>query len=219
VWDSELRQVIGMDDLKCMIPVAFDHWNTAPERKVVLKKNLVFDPTQRSDPDTHINMFRGLPLEPVQNDDACRGIRALLWSLCNQDDHVWTWLTRWLAYPLQHVGAKLRTAVLMHSEVQGSGKSLFFDGVMRPLYGEYSATLGQHQMESAYTDWQSNLLYGLFEEIFSRSSKYNQMGTIKQLITGETTRIEKKFVSGWEEANHMNAVFLSNEIQPFPVET
>ena len=69
---------------------------------------------------------------------------------------------RWLAYPLQHVGAKLRTAVLMHSEMQGSGKSLFFEGVMRPIYGRYAATLGQHQMESQYTDWQSNLLYGLF---------------------------------------------------------
>tara|TARA_R110002167_G_scaffold188319_1_gene389848 strand:- start:25888 stop:27585 length:1698 start_codon:yes stop_codon:yes gene_type:complete len=219
VWDAELRQVIGIDDLKVMIPAAYEHWLHEPNRKVVLKQNLVFDPTQRCDPDTHINMFRGLPLEPVRDDEACRGIRALLWSLCNANDEIWTWLVRWLAFPLQNVGAKLRTAVLMHSEVQGSGKSLFFDGVMRPIYGEYSATLGQHQMESQYTDWQSNLLYGLFEEIFSRSSKYNQMGTIKQLITGETARIEKKFVSGWEEANHMNAVFLSNEIQPFPVET
>ncbi len=219
VWDCELRQIIGMDELKCMIPVLFDTWNTAPDRRMILKRNLVFDPTQQCDPDTHINMFRGLPLEPVKGDSRCEAIRDLLFRLCNGDNEIFTWLVRWLAYPLQYVGAKLRTAVLMHSDVQGSGKSLFFDGVMRPIYGEYSATLGQHQMESQYTDWQSNLLYGLFEEIFSRSSKYNQTGTIKQLITGETTRIEKKFVSGWEEANHLNAVFLSNEIQPFPVET
>ncbi|MBL4761207.1 MAG: DNA primase, partial [Gammaproteobacteria bacterium] len=87
-----------------------------------------------------------------------------------------------------------------------------------PIYGEYSSTLGQHQMESQYTDWRSRKLYCPFEEIFSRDQKYSHTGTVKQMITGATQRIEKKFVSGWEEANHMNAVFLSNEIQPFPVE-
>lgn len=218
-WDRELREVITMDQVRCIIPGAFDFWNTSPDRKMVLRKNVVFDPSQKVDPDTYINMFQGLPLQPERDDEACRGIRALLWSLCNEDDEIWIWIQRWLAYPLQYVGAKLRTAVLMHSEMQGSGKSLFFDGVMRQVYGRYGATLGQHQMESQYTDWQSNLLYGVFEEIFSRSNKYSQMGTIKQMITGEKTRIEKKFMSGWEEANHMNAVFLSNELQPFPVET
>jgi len=129
------------------------------------------------------------------------------------------WLMSWLAYPLQNVGGKMATAVMMHSEMQGSGKSLFFDGIMRKIYGsDYSATLGQHQLESPYTDWRSKMLYGVFEEIFSRDQKYSHTGTVKQMITGETQRIEKKFMSGWEEANHMNAVFLSNEIQPFPVE-
>jgi putative DNA primase/helicase len=90
---------------------------------------------------------------------------------------------------------------------------------MRQVYGtEYSSTLGQHQLESSYTDWRSKMLYGVFEEIFSRDQKYSHTGTVKQMITGETQRIEKKFMSGWEEANHMNAAFLSNEIQPFPVE-
>jgi putative DNA primase/helicase len=129
------------------------------------------------------------------------------------------WLVHWLAYPLQNVGGKMGTAVLMHSEMQGSGKSLFFGKVMRKIFGaEYSSTLGQHQLESSYTDWRSKMLYGVFEEIFSRDQKYSHTGTMKEMITGETQRIEKKFMSGWEEANHMNAVFLSNEIQPFPVE-
>ena len=128
------------------------------------------------------------------------------------------WLMCWLAYPLQNVGSKLASAVLMHSETHGTGKSLLFEEVLKPLYGEYAATLGQHQLESQYTDWRSQKLFGLFEEVFSRDQKYSHTGTLKHMITGATHRIEKKFVSGWEEANHMNAVFLSNEIQPFPVE-
>lgn len=218
VWDGKLREIVPIENLKCVMPEAFDFWNKSLDRKVILQSNLVFDPTQSVDPETHINMFRGLPLTPERDDSKCEGIRNMMFTLCNQEEEVWAWLSRWLAYPLQNVGAKMDTAVLMHSETQGSGKSMLFDGVMRPIYGDYGATLGQHQMESQYTDWQSNLLYGLFEEIFSRSKKYSQMGTVKQMVTGDKTRIEKKFVSGWEEANHMNCIFLSNELQPFPVE-
>lgn len=218
VWDHKNREVVNIADLKYAIPNAFSPWNTSPARKQIDKANLVFDPKQKCDPKTHINMFEGLPLEPDADEDGCRSIKQMMYLLCNQDDEVWSWLSRWLAYPLQHVGAKMHTAVLMHSDVQGSGKSLLFDGVMRPIYGEYGATLGQTQMESQYTDWSSNLLYGLFEEIFSRDQKYSHMGTIKQMITGEKQRIEKKFMSGWEESNHMNCIFLSNELLPFPIE-
>jgi putative DNA primase/helicase len=207
-----------MSGLRYAIADCFDDWLKHPHRVEIDRNNLVFDPTQRCDQDTHINMFRGLPLVPVDDESQCTAlIEVLLW-LCNQDYEVASWLTKWLAYPLQYVGAKMATAVLMHSETQGSGKSLLFDGVIRKIYGEYGCTLGQHQLESQYTDWRSQKLYGLFEEIFSRDQKYSHTGTVKQMISGETQRVEKKFVSGWEEANHMNAVFLSNEIQPFPVE-
>lgn len=218
VWDHRNREVVNIADLKYAIPNSFSAWNQSPMRKQIDKANLVFDPTQKSDPKTHINMFQGLPLQPIDDDDGCSGIRHMMYMLCNKDEEVWQWLQKWMAYPLQHVGAKLLTAVLMHSDVHGSGKSLLFDGVMRPIYGEYGATLGQTQMESQYTDWSSNLLYGLFEEIFSRDQKYSHMGTIKQMITGDKQRIEKKFMSGWEEANHMNCIFLSNELLPFPIE-
>lgn len=218
VWDHDRRQLTPIADLKYAIPNEFAAWNRHPCRRQIEKENLVFDPTQQSDAKTHINMFHGLPLSPVDNDEACQAIRMMMFNLCNQDKEVWSWLAKWLAYPLQHVGAKMATAVLMHSDVHGSGKSLLFDGVMRPIYGEYGATLGQTQMESQYTDWSSNLLYGLFEEVFSRDQKYSHMGTIKQMITGEKQRIEKKFIAGWEEANHMNCIFLSNELLPFPIE-
>lgn len=218
VWDADKRKIVGVNGLKVAIADCYDDWIKDPRRKEIDIENLVFDPTQKVDPATHINMFRGLAIDPADDAEQCKGIVKMMWFLCNHDKEVFHWLGRWLAYPLQNVGAKMASAVMMHSEIQGSGKSLFFDVVLRGIYGEYSATLGQHQLESQYTDWRSQMLYGVFEEIFSRDQKYSHTGTLKQMITGETMRIEKKFVSGWEEANHMNAVFLSNEIQPFPVE-
>lgn len=44
------------------------------------------------------------------------------------------------------------------------------------------------------------------------------MGLIKHMITGEKIRIEKKFMSGYSQNNHINCVFLSNEVQPLAIE-
>jgi putative DNA primase/helicase len=58
----------------------------------------------------------------------------------------------------------------------------------------------------------------VFEEVLSRSERYNFIGTIKHMITGRTQRINPKGLPEREEANHMNSVFLSNEPQPIPLE-
>ncbi|MCE7521947.1 DUF5906 domain-containing protein [Alloalcanivorax xenomutans] len=219
VWDRHRREIVALNDLKPKLAGWYTNWLEHPLRQELDRDRLVFDPAgQHADDEGYLNMFRGLPLAPRSDPEKCRRIRELILHLCNQERYIAHWLMCWLAYPLQAVGSKMASAVLMHSEIHGTGKSLLFEEVIKPLYGEYGATLGQHQLESQYTDWRSQKLFGLFEEVFSRDQKYSHTGTLKHMITGNTHRIEKKFVSGWEEANHMNAVFLSNEIQPFPVE-
>jgi putative DNA primase/helicase len=165
----------------------------------------------------YINTFEGLPLEPIRDDAACANLRWLIGFLCNDEPAVIDWLVKWLAYPLQHAGAKMDTAVLAHSTMEGSGKSLFFSDTMGALYGQYAATVGQTQLEGSFNAWQSRKLWAVFEEVVSRDQRYNQVGKIKHLITGKTVRMESKFINGWEEANYMNAAFLSNEIVPWPI--
>lgn len=217
-WDNLTRQMVSLGDLRYAIADCFDQWLKHPERRDLPKENLVFDPTQQVDPKTHINMFRGLPITPTRNDDNCRNIRHMLWCLCNKENQIFEWICKWLAYPLQHVGAKMQSSVLMHSDVHGSGKSYFFDGVMRVIYGDYCRTFGQAELESQYNDWISQTLFGVFEEVLSRSQRYSHTGTLKQMITGTKVRVNQKYMQGWEESNHMNCVFLSNEVQPLPVE-
>lgn len=217
-WDKQEREIVALSHLKYAIADCFASWVSHPDREEIPHRFLVFDPTQKCDTKTHINQFRGLATQPRQDDARCRRIIEMLMALCNNDMKVFKWLRRWLAYPLINVGAKMETSVLCHSDVHGSGKSYFFDVVMRAIYGEYSRTVGQAQLEGQYNDWMSKVLYCVYEEVLSRSEKYSHTGTIKQTITGKTVRIEKKFMSGWEEANHMNAVFLSNEVLPLPVE-
>ena len=216
-WDLVECDIVSLPDLRYALADVFDDWLKHPDRKEIPKQKLVFDPTMSVD-DTHINRFTGLTISPCANESACQPIKQLLYFLCNQDNDVFKWMVRWLAYPLQNVGAKMATAVLLHSSVHGSGKSLFFDAVMSEIYGDYAKTYGQAQLESQYNDWISETLFGVFEEVLSRNQKYSHTGTIKQMITGHKFYVEKKFLSGWTESNHMNSVFLSNEVQPLPVE-
>lgn len=218
VWDRLRRERLNVNALRLQLADDYEDWLKHPRRHELHYTDLLFDPRQVGRDGVYINMFRGLPLRPVRNDPACVGIQQLVFSLCNDDPADWRWLMSWLALPLQQVGAKMATAVLMHSNKQGAGKSLFFDGVMRHIYGEYSATVSQHELEDKYTVWRSQKLYAVFEEIFSRGQKYDYMGLVKQMITGETFRVEQKFVTGWEETNCMNSVFLSNEVQPMYIE-
>src|SRR5690606_9294626 len=113
---------------------------------------------------------------------------------------------------------KLDTALIFHGEVQGAGKSLFFDRSMSRIYGDYAVTLGQGQLESQYNDWVSNKLYALFEEIFSGSDRYSQMGMFKQLITDNTIYSSNKFISEWPKDKFVNAIFLSNNMVPLSLE-
>ena len=218
VWDTETREVVPINNLRVAIADCFDMWVKSDKRREVHKSRLVFDPTRQVSTETHINRFRGLPLLPERDDKKCQAIIDLAYHLCNNRFLEFHWLMCWLAYPLQHVGAKMDTAILMHSPQEGTGKSLLFDGVIKKIYGEYGATVGQHQLESQYSDWRSCKLFALFEEVLSRDQKFNYTGALKYMITGATQRLEQKFLASWEEANHMNSVFLSNEIQPWPLD-
>jgi putative DNA primase/helicase len=222
VWDGDACKVLTLASLVA----AFgnddvNRWQESTARRIIDADNLVFDPTQRCDPETHINMFDGFPLQPAGTTDQCAAILDLLADLCSHEPDsaaVYAWLLKWIAYPLQHPGAKMQSAVLMFGEKQGTGKSLFWEGVVKALYGEYGTTAGQHQLDSQFTEWRSRKVFVVFEEVLSRSERYNFIGTIKHMITGRTQRINPKGLPEREEANHLNSVFLSNEPQPIPLE-
>ncbi|MEE1922888.1 bifunctional DNA primase/polymerase [Pseudomonas sp. 148P] len=216
-WDREKKRRLPEGSIKMALGDAYQLWLNSPTRRVVDVDHIVFDPTMTKDPAVYINTFEGLPLEPVRDDAACENLRWLVSFLCNHDAEALEWLTRWLAYPLQHMGAKMDTAILFHSTMEGSGKSLLFSDVMGELYGRYGATVGQQQLEGNFNAWQSGKLWAVFEEVVSRDQRYNQVGKIKHMVTGKTVRMESKFINGWEESNHMNSAFLSNEIMPWPI--
>ncbi|MDH0154343.1 bifunctional DNA primase/polymerase [Stutzerimonas stutzeri] len=216
VWDcnrrrmvklAALREVVGRERIKL--------WQESQYRRVA--EDVVFDPTESCGP-TMLNLFDGFKMTPSPVGQAgCQKILAHLGKLCGERRDEYVWLLRWIAYPLQNPGAKMATSVVMFG-AEGPGKSLVWEKVVKRIYGEYGVTIGQAQLESQFTGWQSRKLFALAEEVVSRAEMRHYKGLLKHLVTGETLQINEKMQSLREEHNHLNFVFLSNSTVPLELD-
>jgi putative DNA primase/helicase len=221
-WDTKRRERVRNATIKENFASKFDIWIKSDRKRMIHHTELIFDPRMK-DRVGCINMFEGLPAQELDMDldeinSRCGYIQSLLFHLCEGKEEIYNWVLCWLALPLQKPGTKMDTALLFHGFIQGAGKSLFFDKVMRQIYGKYSAKLGQGQLDSQYSEWKSQNLYTVFEEVASNNDRFSAIDKVKDLVTADTTRIEMKFVNGWEESSYINFVFLSNHVQPLPIE-
>lgn len=175
-----------------------------------------FDPGG-TDGEITCNLWGGWPTTPRAG--RCELLLALLEHLCSHENNardVFHWVLKWLAYPIQNPGAKMRTALVMHGG-QGAGKNLFFEAVMA-IYGAYGRIIDQASLEDKFNDWASRKLFLIADEVVSRAELFHTKNKLKQFITGEWIRINPKNVMAHDERNHVNVVFLSNDKQPLVLE-
>jgi len=195
-------------------------WLKSPQRRMILPSKLVFDPSCKC-ADDEVNLFRGFDMKPKEGRFA--PILELLHHLCvesaeREEDvfKVIDWVLKWLAYAMQHPGAKMRTALVFHGP-QGVGKNLFFE-IITAIYGKYALVVGQEQLEAPHNDWCSCKLFLIGDEVIARQELFHQKNKLKAFITGETIQINPKFLPLRTEKNHINVVFLSNEDLPLALE-
>jgi hypothetical protein len=84
---------------------------------------------------------------------------------------------KWIAYPIQHPGAKMKTTLVVHGP-QGTGKNLFFEALMS-IYGEYGDVLDQSALEDKFNDWASRKLFMIADEVVARSDVYHIKNKLK----------------------------------------
>lgn len=191
-------------------------WLSDPSRRTVQHNQVVFDPTGQADPDTHVNLFSGLKCVPTKPGEAtCEKLLQLLHYLCGEDDAVFDWVLKWCAYPLQHPGAKMQSAVVMYGP-EGTGKNLWWKSIRR-IYEPYSSLISQAELESAFNAWTSRKLFVVGNEVVSRQERQHHVGYLKNLVTEDVIQVNEKHLPLREEANHMQIVFLSNEFQPLQI--
>jgi putative DNA primase/helicase len=218
VWDGEHNEIITVANLRLaegLQPV--NYWLAHSQRRTVLRDNVLFDPSCTCDPATTINLFDPAEMHvPAEGTGECCELIELLQYLCGEHDKDQTpltdWVIKWIAYPLQHVGAKMQTA-LVFAGPEGTGKNLFF-GCIKDMYGRYGGIITQTELESPYTAWRSRKLMIIANEVLTRQEMRHQVGKLKNLVTEGELPIDEKYMPLRYEANHMNLVFFSNELQP-----
>lgn len=222
VWDGGERMIMKISNM------AHAHgsdmvrmWKASEKRRTVRLTDVVFDPTMQADPDRCVNLYSGLAMEPREGDvgPAIELVRYLTSRVSDDGaecDDVMHWLLCWLAYPLQHPGTKLKTAVVMHGD-EGAGKNFLFDMVVE-IYGRYGALVGQDELEDKFNDWRSCKQFVVGDEVSSRAELVHNKNRLKALITSPTVQINPKNLPRREEKNHINIVFLSNELQPLALD-
>lgn len=192
-------------------------FNDHHQKRILRPENIGFDPTGL-DKKIKANLFDGLETQPVHG--KCEAILDLLMHLCGGMTETgvrdYKWILKWLAYPLQNVGAKMRTALIIHG-LQGIGKNLFFD-LIRKMYGKYGEIIGQEQLESPFNSWASHKLFLVANEVAPSNEKYHSKNKLKALITEDSIMIRSLYVNPYSESNHMNIVFLSNDLMPVVIE-
>lgn len=184
--------------------------------KRIRKDQLVFRPDGVVPPGC-VNTFTGWKTTPDPN-ASCDKLISHLFLICEEDENVFDWVLKWLAYPIQHPGAKMHTALVVFGEREGTGKSMFFDAVSR-IYGrEYSRHVDQKLMTSRFNMWLSHKLFVVADEVVTSKERRELKGILKNLITSPVHQLEEKNMPVVEEDNLTNFVYLSNEMQPLALD-
>ncbi len=222
VWDGSERMIMKIANMghahgNDMVRM----WKGSERRRTVRQADVVFDPTETCDPVACVNLYGGLAMEPKKGDvapmlDLITYLTSRASDFEEDCDNIMHWMLCWLAYPLQNPGAKLRTSVVMHGD-EGAGKNFLFDTVVA-IYGKYGALVGQDELEDKFNDWRSCKLFVVGDEVSSRAELVHNKNRLKALITSPTVQINPKNMPRREESNHINIVFLSNELQPLALD-
>lgn len=239
VWDLELARFVEVPHLRLACgTTAVNFWLASTRRRMVYPEDLVFEPGADV-PDGKINLFQGVKVAPVPcNEEDVAPMLRLLRHLCGSSvlvsglegddapeagraddvDAVMHWVLSWQAYPHQHLGAKMRTALIFHGS-QGTGKNLFFDA-WRDTFGELGKTVGQTELEEKYNaGWLSRTLAIVGDEVVSKAELYHNKNRLKMIVTQEHRfPIRAMHCDVRYETNHANVVFTSNEDLPLALE-
>jgi putative DNA primase/helicase len=218
VFDRQEHCLLALSDMRdaCMSREIHRAWAEHPDRNIVRVREVGFDPGSE-DPAITCNLWAGWPTEAKAGN--CDKLLDMLRYMCSDDgapNTLYNWVLNWIAYPIQHHGAKMKTTLVLHGP-QGTGKNLFFEALMA-IYGQYGRVIDQTAIEDRFNDWASRRLFLIADEVVARSDLYHVKNKLKAFITGEWIRINPKNMAAYDERNHVNIVFLSNEVMPVVID-
>jgi hypothetical protein len=167
---------------------------------------ITFEPGKEQMVDGMWNVWPGWGCDPKKGD-----IGPWLWLLdfLFKDEHkIRKWFERWLAYPLQHPGAKMYAACLLWSREQRIGKS-FIAYILKGIYGKNWVEIKSKDLRGNFNSWAKNRQFVYGDEIKGNDAKVDA-DWFKGLITQDEVTIEEKFLPKYSVPDHMNYYCSSN---------
>lgn len=200
------------------IVVSSPEWQAKPE---VSLDQVDFDPAG-TDAAVVYNLWSGWKPLPRPAGASCDAILELWEHLCSYEADVarelFEWTLKWAAYPLQNIGAKMQSCILMHGG-QGAGKNTVFNNLLDIYDREYAVEFGPKQLEKRFNALFSKKMLAIGNEIVaSRDDLYHVKGQIKHMITEQRWVVEAKNKDERWERNCCNFIFLSNELRPAAID-
>ncbi len=143
-----------------------------------------------------------------------------LLHLLNYDYQRVQWVINWLAYFFQDL--KKSQVALVLIGIQGTGKNIFFNQIIRPLWGEaYTKAINDKSLNTKYKAGlvKNSLFLNLDEISVNTSLSDSQKNFLKALITNDSATLEKKFENLEEETLlHAQVLITSNEAYAVEIE-
>lgn len=172
---------------------------------------IYFAPGQSVGP-RELNTWRGFAVEPRDDPQGWSRLKShLLNNVAQGDQAGYDYILNWLAFGVQRLDKRTGTALVLQG-TKGAGKSILI-----VLYGYL---FGTHKWVTAISEdivgrfnahLETTLLLGV-EEAFAPQNRAAD-GTLKDLITTDTLRVEDKFFSAWTAPNHLRIIMTSNNDQ------
>lgn len=121
------------------------------------------------------------------------------------------WLIQWFAYPIQHPGTKLMTAVMVFGNKHGKGKTLLGE-IMCGVYGPRNSVILTHETlfgDAFNSDWVQKQ-FVVCDDIAPGAGTKKETSFLKTLVTSKTVRVREKFQSGRIAQDYRNFYLTSN---------
>lgn len=147
-------------------------------------------------------------------------IGNLILHVVNYDRQRLYWIINWLAYFFQ--GLKKSQVALVLLGEQGAGKGIFFNEVIKPLFGEdFVKTINDKSLNTNYKGAlvEDTIFFNLDEISVNKSSSSSTKNFLKALVTNESITAEKKFKNLEKETTIYGQVLItSNELYALEIE-
>lgn len=190
---------------------ALDVWLKHEERKLYTR--IAFSPKHISGA---LNLWGDIPCR-AEAGDCTPLLDFILEIICRGNVDKYNYLIKWLAQLMQKREVK-STIVPVIIGVQGAGKGLLTDGILKSILGQYYLLIDKSDtIIERFNDEQANKFLTVLDEA-TWGRNYALSNLLKRLTGSETMQVEEKFGSRYTIENYSRYIVTSNDIDSVRIE-